>query len=138
MLRVSGLGRGDAIITLGDQVFYEKLSRLRKQPATSESWEELAGLYRHAAFGKVEIIYRERQIYLNYGAVYETLLQPIGGLHFKQKSGAFCFETIEFKEDPRTGEVVSFVLNEMVFLRQFQPSIDRREESAVCLHGDSG
>jgi len=121
MLRISGLGKGDAIITVGDQVFYEKLSRLRKQPAAPESWGELAGFYHHAAFGKVEVIYRESQVYLNYGVAYETLLQPIGGLHFKQKPGAFCFETIVFNKDKTTGEVVSFVLNEMVFLRQFQP-----------------
>ncbi|SCY38009.1 serine hydrolase [Nitrosospira sp. Nsp13] len=138
MLRISGLGKGDATITLGDQVFYERLSRLRKQPAAPESWEELAGLYRHAAFGKVEVIHRVNQIYLSYGVAYETLLQPIGGLRFKQKPGAFCFETIEFKKDPNTSEVVSFVLNEMVFLRQFQPRIDHQEECAVCLHGDSG
>lgn len=135
MLRVSGLGKGDAIITLGDQVFYEKLSRLRKRPVAPESWEELAGLYRHAAFGKVEVIYRESQVYLSYGVAYETLLEPIGGLRFKQKPGAFCFETIEFKKDPNTGEVVSFVLNEMVFLRQFQASIDQ-EARADCLHLD--
>jgi CubicO group peptidase (beta-lactamase class C family) len=135
MLRVSGLGKGDTIITLGDQVSYERLSRLRKRPAPSESWEELAGLYRHAAFGKVEVIHRERQVYLSYGVAYETLLQPIGELRFKQKPGAFCFETVEFKQDPRTGKIISFVLNEMVFLRQFQTSIDQKK-SADCLHLD--
>jgi CubicO group peptidase (beta-lactamase class C family) len=127
MLRMSGLGKGDTIITLGDQVFYEKLSRLRKRPAVPESWEELAGLYCHTAFGKVEVICRANQIYLNYGVAYETLLEPIGGLRFKQNPGAFCFENIEFKKDSFTGEVISFVLNEMVFLRQFQPSIGHQE-----------
>ena len=136
MLRLSGSSKGDTIITIGDQVFYEKIIRLLKKPSAPESWEELAGLYRHAAFGKIEIIYRESQIYMSYGVVYETLLQPTGGLHFKQKIGAFCFETIEFKKDWNTGEVISFVLNEMVFLRQSQPCIADQEDGADCLHRD--
>jgi CubicO group peptidase (beta-lactamase class C family) len=121
MLRISTLGKGDAIITIGNEVFYERLMRLRKQSAESESWDQLSGFYLHAVIGKVEIIYRAHQVYLNFGVAYETLLEPIGGLQFKQKPGAFCYESIVFNKDPTTGKVVSFVLSEMVFLRQFQP-----------------
>lgn len=121
MLRISGSGKGDAKIKLGDQVFYEKLSRLRRQQAATESWKELSGLYLYPHFGKAEVIYRETGLYLSYGVVYETLLQPVGGMCFKQKSGPCRHETIEFRRDANTGEIASFVLNGMVFLRQFQP-----------------
>lgn len=121
MLRISGLGKGDAKIKLGDQVFYEKRSRFHRRQAATESWKELAGLYSYPHFGKVEVIYRECGLYLSYGVVYETLLLPNGGLQFKQKSGPCRYEPIEFRRDADTGEIASFELNGMAFLRLSQP-----------------
>lgn len=117
MLRIRGRGQGDAVITLGSQVFYERLIRLRNRPGAQAAGRDFTGMYRHAAFGKVEIIRREDQLYLSYGAAYESLLQPVGQLRYKQGPGAFCFEDIAFQEDADSGDVTSFVLNDMVFLR---------------------
>lgn len=117
MLRISGLGRGDAVLTLGPQVFYERLNRLRTAPAVAAPADAYAGVYRHTVFGKVELICREGQLYLSYGAAYESLLEATGHLRFRQAPGAFCFETIEFQTDPDTGKPVSFLLNQMLFLR---------------------
>lgn len=117
MLRIRGLDRGDAILTLGSEVFYEQLRRLRKVPAATGEWDAWVGVYRHALFGKVELICRDGQLHLSYGAAYECLLEHVGGLRFRQAPGAFCFECIELQTDPATGGPLSFVLNHMLFLR---------------------
>ena len=115
MLRVKRVTEGDAILSIGDQVYYEKIARLKNKPEAPELWKNLAGVYCHDVLGKVEVIYREGKLYLSYGAGYETVLQPIGELCFRQKTGPFCYETIEFQADPETGEIRSFLLNEMAF-----------------------
>lgn len=120
MLRLSGLAdpaHGDAVLTLGSVVFYQRLSRLRSVAAAAGAWDAWAGVYRHAVFGKVELICRQGQLHLSYGAAYECALEHLDGLRFRQAPGAFCFETIDLQTDPATGAPLSFLLNQMLFLR---------------------
>jgi len=125
ILRIRNIGKEDAILTLGNETFYENISRLRKEPIEPEPFKILAGFYHHEAFGKVEIIFRDCHLYLNYGVMYETLLQHTTGIEFKQRPGAFCYEKVEFIKNTNSNEVVSFIMSEMVFVRQSQQTIEK-------------
>lgn len=118
MLRARALGSGEAVLTLGDEVYYEDLRRLRRSPAQSQAWDALAGLYVNDAFGRVEVLVREGRPLLNYGAAYEASLEPVGDLAFRQGPGAFCFEPVVFQRDSGSGRVPSFELNGMPFRRE--------------------
>jgi CubicO group peptidase (beta-lactamase class C family) len=126
-LRIRSLKKGDSVLTLGSEVFYEDFRRLRRRPKPVPFWEETAGTYRHPAVGTAEVLDREGNLYLSFGIKYETLLQHLDGLRFQQQSGPFRLETVEFQRDPAVGTVVSFVLNGMLFYRETTSVNDERQ-----------
>lgn len=129
MLRIDRLRPKDAIIVFGTHAYFERLSRLRPLPAADESLKDLEGTYLCPAFGRVEVIHREQNLYLDFGIMYETLLKQVGNLSFEQNSGPFRYETIEFVRDRQTGKAGSFTLNSMTFTRINEPE---------CHHPDGG
>ncbi|MFC1747475.1 serine hydrolase domain-containing protein [Pseudomonadota bacterium] len=127
MLRISGLDKENVKISLGDQVYYEKEKRQKRQPSPPKTWEKLTGRYLNDPFGVVEIINRENRLYLSYGVVYETQLLQFDDSRFKQKSGPFRNEAIEFKK--KADKISSFVLNGMVFIRQFKLTLMNKKST---------
>lgn len=133
MLRLKTRAKDDTTVTIGDQVFHEKLLRLKEKRADHSPWANLAGFYRHEAFGMVEVLCRESRIFLSYGAAYEVVLQPIGGLRFRQKPGAFCFEIVMFNKESDGENIASLAMSDMIFFRQ-SPSFNHKHHDESTLH----
>jgi CubicO group peptidase (beta-lactamase class C family) len=117
MLRIGGVGNENLMISLGDQIYYKKHNKLRREKEVHELLSQLSGIYNYPAFGKLEIIFRAGQIYLSYGAMYEILLKQFSELVFKQQSGPFRYEAVKFIRDADTAKIESFVLDGMKFER---------------------
>jgi len=59
-------------------------------------------------------------LHLSFGVLYETTLKHVTGLRFKQQSGPFRYEEIEFTRDESDPDAVTFLLNNMIFIRQIK------------------
>lgn len=122
MLRVAGAETGDAVVSLGNQIFYEDDKRIKNQKRGASHFEEFCGLYRYPPFGKLKIIQREGKIYISFGVIYETILEQVSELDFKQLTGPFRYELIRFERNQDSKKIISFKLDNMRFERERQYS----------------
>lgn len=124
VLRLDQSRLDDAIVTIGDQRYVEQLDRLREWPSTPDDWTDLVGTYFHPLFGDVDVLLREGLLVIEFGAMYESPLDPIGDGRFVQRAGPFRFEPLRFRRAGETGAVSGLEVGLMVFDRRSHPMRD--------------
>jgi hypothetical protein len=126
VLRVARSAGDDAIITIGDQRYVEDLHRLLERRDPPPHRTDLTGAYHHPLFGEVEVLVRDGRLSLEFGAMYESPLEPVDDLHFIQRAGPFRREVVDFRLDGESEAVSGFAIGGMVFDRREPAGADGR------------
>lgn len=103
-------------ISIGADYFYPKLPKRLADRPTFPDLKRFTGMFTCEFFDRAQILQREGDLYINWGAIYETRLEHLDQGSFVQHKGPFHLEKLEFNTAENEADD-SFTIAELVFKR---------------------
>lgn len=103
-------------ISVGPDFYYSKLPMRIERDTILPNWKRFTGMFYCEFFDKAEILQRDGKLFINWGAIYETVLTHLENGLFIQKRGPFHLEQLKFNVADNWKDD-NFTISELIFKR---------------------